>query len=178
MPGKLILPLSSVVHKPQKFFLFQPCTVGSSLSFASLPVFCSGKNVFVTQGNLPLKHKRGGTRMVWTRMVFFFVPSGNVTVPESCVQRKGEEEFQPLGWHNGEDNLCDTHKQVARNLIIGRPSDCAQACSCKNCQDEAQHVANLWNSLPPEVVMACGIDAFIRGLDRFLDEKSITSCDK
>ena len=36
-----------------------------------------------------------------------------------------------------------------------------------------QRVVSLWNSLPQEVVMASGLDAFQRGLDRFLEEKSI-----
>ena len=38
-----------------------------------------------------------------------------------------------------------------------------------------QHIS-LWNSLPQDVVMASGLDAFKRGLDRFLEEKSITGC--
>ena len=36
-----------------------------------------------------------------------------------------------------------------------------------------QHVVSLWNSLPRDVMMASGIDVFKRGLDRFLEEKSI-----
>ena len=36
-----------------------------------------------------------------------------------------------------------------------------------------QHVVSLWNSLPQDVVMASGLDAFKRGLDRLLEEKSI-----
>ena len=38
-----------------------------------------------------------------------------------------------------------------------------------------QCVVSLWNSLPQDVVMASGLDAFKRGLDRFLEEKSIAS---
>ena len=37
-----------------------------------------------------------------------------------------------------------------------------------------KRVVSLWNSLPQDVVMASGLDAFKRGLDRFLEEKSIT----
>ena len=36
-----------------------------------------------------------------------------------------------------------------------------------------QRVVSLWNSLPQDVVMASGLDAFKRGLDRFLEEESI-----
>ena len=36
-----------------------------------------------------------------------------------------------------------------------------------------QRVIGVWNSLPQEVVMASGLDAFKRGLDRFLEEESI-----
>ena len=36
-----------------------------------------------------------------------------------------------------------------------------------------QHVVKVWNSLPQDMVMASGLDAFKRGLDRFLEEKSI-----
>ena len=35
-------------------------------------------------------------------------------------------------------------------------------------------VISLWNSLPQEVVMASGLDAFKKGLDKFLEEKTIT----
>ena len=35
-----------------------------------------------------------------------------------------------------------------------------------------QCVISLWNSLPQDVVMASDLDAFERGLDRFLEEKS------
>ena len=37
-----------------------------------------------------------------------------------------------------------------------------------------QRVVSLWNSLPQDVVMASGLDAFKRELDRYLEEKSIT----
>ena len=37
-----------------------------------------------------------------------------------------------------------------------------------------QPVVILWNSLPQDVVMTSGQDAFKRGLNRFLEEKSIT----
>ena len=37
-----------------------------------------------------------------------------------------------------------------------------------------QRIVSLWNSLPQDVVMASGLDAFKRELDRFLEEKSIT----
>ena len=36
-----------------------------------------------------------------------------------------------------------------------------------------KRVVSLWNALPQEVVMASGLGAFKRGLDRFLEEKSI-----
>ena len=36
-----------------------------------------------------------------------------------------------------------------------------------------QHIFSLWNSLPQDVVMASGLDAFKSGLDSFLEEKSI-----
>ena len=36
-----------------------------------------------------------------------------------------------------------------------------------------QHVVSLWNSLSQDVVIASGLDAFKRGLDRFVEEKSI-----
>ena len=36
-----------------------------------------------------------------------------------------------------------------------------------------QQVVSLWNFLPQDVVMASGLDNFKRGLDRFLEEKSI-----
>ena len=38
-----------------------------------------------------------------------------------------------------------------------------------------QQVVSLWNSLPQDVVISSDLDAFKRGLDRFLEEKSITS---
>ena len=31
----------------------------------------------------------------------------------------------------------------------------------------------LWNSLPEDMVMSSGLDAFKRGLDRFIEEKSV-----
>ena len=37
-----------------------------------------------------------------------------------------------------------------------------------------QRIVSLWNSLPHNVVMASDLDAFKRGLERFLEEKSIT----
>ena len=37
-----------------------------------------------------------------------------------------------------------------------------------------QRVVSLWNSFPQDMVMASGLDAFKRGLDRFLEERSIT----
>ena len=37
-----------------------------------------------------------------------------------------------------------------------------------------QRVVSLWSSLPQDVVMASGLDAFKRGLDRFLEKTSIT----
>ena len=39
-----------------------------------------------------------------------------------------------------------------------------------------QHVVSLWNSLPQDVMMASGLDAFKRGLDRFQEEKCIAGC--
>ena len=33
-----------------------------------------------------------------------------------------------------------------------------------------QYVVSMWNSLPQDVVMASGLDAFKRGLDTFLEE--------
>ena len=35
-------------------------------------------------------------------------------------------------------------------------------------------VASLWNCLPQDVVMASGLDAFERELDKFLEEMSTT----
>ena len=37
-----------------------------------------------------------------------------------------------------------------------------------------QRAVSLWNSLPQDVVIASDLDAFKRGLGRFLEEKSIT----
>ena len=36
-----------------------------------------------------------------------------------------------------------------------------------------QCVVSLWNFLPQDVVMTSGLDAFKRGLDKFLEEKSV-----
>ena len=37
-----------------------------------------------------------------------------------------------------------------------------------------QHGVSLWNPLPQDVMMSSGLDALKRGLDRFLEEKSIS----
>ena len=37
-----------------------------------------------------------------------------------------------------------------------------------------QRVINTWNSLPQEVVAATSIDSFKRGLDKYMEERSIS----
>ena len=36
-----------------------------------------------------------------------------------------------------------------------------------------QYVVSLWNTLPQDVVMASGLDAFKRGSDKFMEEKFV-----
>ena len=37
-----------------------------------------------------------------------------------------------------------------------------------------QRAIKMWNSLPEDVLMATGIDSFRRGLDSFMEDKSIS----
>lgn len=112
-------------------------------------------------------------------ILFCYFSIFNVICTLHMFPVKGAEHWSIKVLQDLIDELCRDYSEVSLTMFTKshsqvRPFRTAAKMGEWVCLQQIYPVCavRLWNSLPQEVVMASGLDAFKRGLDRLMEKKS------